>query len=121
MDISESVNRANGGMHYADAVYRKHAPTPNYVRYIVRTLDQNLFGGDYALICYSRKNKMRINYKGEYLLLLSFGWVEGFRRMKASALEKYIIQELRQKNIEYDRTSYYFRTWILEENTLVVR
>ncbi len=121
LDTSESVNRANGGMHYADAVYRKHAPSANYVRYIIKLLNQNLFEGDTSLICYPIKNKIRINYKGEYFLLLSIGWVESFRKMKASALERYIIQQLKQKSIRFDRSSFYYRTWILEENVQVVR
>jgi len=121
LDTGESVNRANGGMHYADAVYRKHAPAANYMRYIVKLINQNLFDGDTVLICYPIKNKIRINYKGQYFLLLSIGWVESFRKMKASALERYMIQQLKQKKIRFDRSSVYYRTWILEENVQVVR
>ncbi len=121
LDTSESVYRANGGMHYADAVYRKHAPTANYVRYIVKLINQNLFDGEVSLITYPIKNKLRINYKGEYFLLLSLGWVENFRIMRATALEGYIIQQLQRKGIRFDSSSFYYRTWILEENKQLIR
>lgn len=121
IDSSESVNRANGGMHYADAVYRKHAPTANYVKYIVKLLNQNLFDEETYLISYPIKNKIRINYKGDYFLLLSLGWVENFRKMRASALEGYLIQQLKQKGIRFDRSSFYYRNWILEENKQLIR
>jgi hypothetical protein len=121
METSESVNRANGGMHYADAVYRKHAPSANYVKYIVKLMNQNLFAGETVLISYPIKNKIRINYKGEYFMLLSLGWVESFRKMKATALEGYIIYQLKQKRIGFERSSHYYRSWILEENSQLIR
>jgi hypothetical protein len=121
LDTSESFYRANGGLHYADAVYRKHAPTTNYVRYIVKLINQNLFAGENVLMCYQINNRIRINYRGEYFLLLSLGWVEGFRKIKATSLEGYIIQHLKKRQICFDRSSYYYRNWISNENSVVVR
>jgi len=115
MDDIGSVNRVNGGMHYADAVYRKHAPAYNYVRYITKLINHNLFGEETHLMCFSSKTKIRISYDGEFFLLLSPGWVENFRRIRASAFDRYLIEQLRQKGIPFDTSSFYYHSWIIAE------
>lgn len=103
LDSSESTNRVNGGMHYADAVYRKHAPTINYVKYIIKLMNSHLFAGENRLSCLSSQDKIRITLDSHFFFLLNTAWVENFRRIRASALERFIIQLLKRKEVNFKK------------------
>lgn len=111
---SQSIRRANGGMHYADAVYRKHAPTVNYVRYLLKLMNHNLFDGEPCLICFSDETKLRINFRGSYFMMFSTGWVESFRQISPTSFENFLLKEFAARNITYDQSSYYYRNWLTQ-------
>jgi hypothetical protein len=121
LDSGESARRVNGGMHYTDAVYRKHAPTTNYVKYIIKLMNNHLFAGENRLACLPSQDKIKITLDNHFLFLLNTAWIENFRRIRASALERFIVQQLKRKGINFKKNTPYYNCWILAENKQLIK